>query len=152
MKYVKIIPAPDTPRTHGGRVTVIEAGLPHDGMPARWFLHEGETEYIPAWATEELMARGHQVVEAVEIIDGVQTTIDVSAVMPIDIEAELANAPANEADTFLRFHGHHEHLTAQTMIEDGHTERMRALALKIHRAVGHLRRKLPDKENDGGGR
>src|SRR4051794_12362653 len=102
MRYVKIIPHADCPRSPCGRVIYVECGLPcASGHPPVFILHEGEENNIPAWAAAELEARGHTVTEINEIRDGAHTC-NGKTVADIDVEQEIADAPDDEVDRFLR--------------------------------------------------
>lgn len=111
MRYVKIKPHADCPRSPCGRLIFVECGLPcADGHKPVFILHEGEELNIPAWAAAELTERGHEILEVNEIRDGEHVALPGVAVDHVDIAKEIAAAPHHEVDRFLRHHGFHEHL------------------------------------------
>ncbi|MGJ4888966.1 hypothetical protein ACQR1Y_12270 [Bradyrhizobium sp. HKCCYLRH3099] len=113
MRYVRIKPAADSERSACGRLIFIECGAPcENGHPPRFVLHEGEEQWLPAWAAAELAERGHEILEFSEVRNGAHVPLkDVSA-DDIDPVAEIDKAPVHEVDRFLRHHGRHDHLAA----------------------------------------
>lgn len=111
MRYVRIKPHADTPRSPCGRLVYVECGEPcAAGHKPQFILHEGEDLWIPAWAAAELAERGHEILEFSEIRDGVHVVLDGVTAAQIDTERELGVMPDHEVDRFLRHHGYHDHL------------------------------------------
>ncbi|WP_257164695.1 hypothetical protein [Bradyrhizobium sp. SRS-191] len=114
MRYVKIKPRADAPRSPCGRLIFIECGEPcADGHKPHFILHEGEDLCIPAWAAAELEDRGHEILEVNEIRDGAHVALDGVTVEQVDIVAEIGAMPDHEVDRFLRHHGFHDHLAVR---------------------------------------
>lgn len=154
MRYVKIKPRPDCGKSPCGRLTYVECGLPcENGHRPMFVLHEGEENCIPAWAAAELDARGHEILEVNEIVDGAHAVLPGKGVAHIDVATELAEMPDHEVDRFLRHHGFHEHIrhhdSGPTPARRGAMtagpapthlpEQMRAKAHELHRSLGHIR-------------
>jgi hypothetical protein len=111
MRYVKIRPHADTPRSPCGRLVYVECGEPcANGHKPVFVLHEGEEISIPAWAADELAARGHEIIEINEIRDGAHAALPDLGIDDIDVAKEIATAPDHEVDRFLRHRGVHDHL------------------------------------------
>lgn len=111
MRYVKIKPHPACKKSPCGKLTYVACGIPDArGNHPVFILHEGEDLNIPAWAAVELEARGHEITEINEIRNSKHVSLPDVTVSQININQELATAPHQEIDRFLRHHDWHEHL------------------------------------------